>query len=175
MFLKIFSRGVEWMKSIYLVGFMGSGKTSIALALKEKLGWESQDTDELIEQEYQQSIPSIFRERGEQVFRDYETAILKKTNTRQTVIATGGGIIEREENRAFLKQHGVVVFLDTSWEEIVNRLSDDGSRPIWSNKNTDKKQLLKERLPKYEEVANIIIHTDQKSVDAITDEIISNL
>lgn len=163
------------MKSIYLVGFMGSGKTSIALALKDKLGWKSQDTDELIEEEYHQSIPTIFKDKGEQVFRDYETAILKKTNQKQTVIATGGGIIERKENREFLKQHGIVIFLDTSWEEIVKRLSDDGSRPIWSNKNMDKKKLLKERLPKYKEVADIIIKTDQKSIDVITDEIISNL
>lgn len=163
------------MKSIYLVGFMGSGKTSIALALKDKLGWKSQDTDELIEEEYHQSIPTIFKDKGEQVFRDYETAILKNTNQKQTVIATGGGIIERKENREFLKQHGIVIFLDTSWEEIVKRLSDDGSRPIWSNKNTDKKKLLKERLPKYKEVADIIIKTDQKSIDVITDEIISNL
>ena len=163
------------MKSIYLVGFMGSGKTSIALALKDKLGWKSQDTDELIEEEYHQSIPTIFKDKGEQVFRDYETAILKKTQQKQTVIATGGGIIERKENREFLKQHGIVIFLDTSWEEIVKRLSDDGSRPIWSNKNMDKKKLLKERLPKYKEVADIIIKTDQKSIDVITDEIISNL
>lgn len=163
------------MKSIYLVGFMGSGKTSIALALKDKLGWKSQDTDELIEEEYHQSIPTIFKDKGEQVFRDYETAILKNTNQKQTVIATGGGIIERKENREFLKQHGIVIFLDTSWEEIVKRLSDDGSRPIWSNKNMDKKKLLKERLPKYKEVADIIIKTDQKSIDVITDEIISNL
>lgn len=163
------------MKSIYLVGFMGSGKTSIALALKDKLGWKSQDTDELIKEEYHQSIPTIFKDKGEQVFRDYETAILKKTNQKQTVIATGGGIIERKENREFLKQHGIVIFLDTSWEEIVKRLSDDGSRPIWSNKNMDKKKLLKERLPKYKEVADIIIKTDQKSIDVITDEIISNL
>ncbi|GAA0296254.1 shikimate kinase [Gracilibacillus halotolerans] len=161
------------MKSVFLVGFMGSGKTSIAKALQTKLSWKLQDTDDMIVQEYKQSIPEIFRERGEQVFRDYESSVLKKTNLEQTIVATGGGIIEREENRKFLKQQEMVIYLDTSWEEINQRLSDDETRPIWSNENTDKKELLKARISKYKEVADFIVKTDGKSVDEIANEIIS--
>lgn len=163
------------MKSIYLVGFMGSGKTSIAKALQEKLGWQSQDTDEMIVQEYNQSISTIFKEKGEAVFREYETSILKSTIPVHTIVATGGGIVEKEENREFLKNNGVVIFLETSWEIINQRLTDDETRPIWTNKNRDKKELLKSRIPKYMEVADFIVKTDDKSVDEIASEIISFL
>lgn len=163
------------MKSIYLVGFMGSGKTSILEELQKKLVWSSQDTDNMIEETYEMTIPEIFRDKGEARFRDYETAVLKKTQTTNTIIATGGGIIEREENCDWLRENGIVFFLDTSWEEIARRLKHDQSRPIWNNQSRDKQKLLHRRLPNYKLVADYIINTDQKDLDEIAEEIIAKL
>ncbi|WP_163537762.1 shikimate kinase [Gracilibacillus sp. YIM 98692] len=163
------------MKSIYLVGFMGSGKTSIASALKESLHMEVQDTDDLVEKTYKQTIPEIFAKKGEKTFREYETEVLKSTNKTNAIIATGGGIIEKEENRKWLEQHGTVIFLQTSWEEIKRRLINDGSRPIWNNQDRDKKELLIQRTPKYLEVADVTIDTDGKTVEQLKNEIIGYL
>ncbi|SFL82499.1 shikimate kinase [Gracilibacillus orientalis] len=163
------------MRSIYLVGFMGSGKTSIATHLQSELKWTVQDTDQMIEDYYQMNIPSIFKEKGEETFREYETNILHQTNIKKTIVATGGGIIEKEVNREWLQTNGTVVFLQTSWEEIERRLVEDHSRPIWNNQSRDKQKLLEERLPKYFEVADYIIYTDSKSVEEIATEIISQI
>lgn len=91
------------------------------------------------------------------------------------MLQRGGGIIEKEENCNWLKKHRNVFFLDTSWEEINRRLVDDELRPIWNNQNRDKKQLLARRLPVYREVANFIIKTDGKAIEAIAEEIVSKL
>ncbi|MDX8046003.1 shikimate kinase [Gracilibacillus sp. S3-1-1] len=163
------------MNSIYLVGFMGSGKTSIALRLESLLGLPVEDTDQMIEAYYKQDIPTIFQINGEETFREYETNILKQTSKVNTIVATGGGIIEKEVNRAWLRQNGTVFFLHTSWEETERRLINDKSRPIWNNQARDKQKLLEERLPKYEEVADYIIHTDGKDVEEIAAEIVSLL
>ncbi|WP_208588400.1 shikimate kinase [Gracilibacillus suaedae] len=163
------------MKSIYLVGFMGSGKTSIATYLQSALKWSVQDTDQMIEEHYQMNIPTIFKEKGEETFREYETNILHMTNNENTIVATGGGIIEKDLNRKWLRTNGTVVFLQTSWEEIERRLMDDVSRPIWNNQSRDKQQLLEKRLPKYLEVADYVIYTDGKSVEEIASEIISKI
>ncbi|SHN12120.1 shikimate kinase [Gracilibacillus kekensis] len=163
------------MKSIYLIGFMGSGKTSIAIRLQEKLNLKLQDTDQMIEANYQMEIPTIFAEKGEETFREYESSVLKQTEQEDTIVATGGGIIEREENRLWLQNKRNVFFLETTWEEISQRLIGDQSRPIWNNQSRDKQQLLEQRLPKYQEVATYIIKTDGKSVEQIADQIISKL
>ncbi|MGP4042338.1 shikimate kinase [Gracilibacillus sp. D59] len=163
------------MKSIYLVGFMGSGKTSVATHLQSVLNWTVQDTDQMIEDYYQMNIPSIFKEKGEEIFREYESNILHQTKKENTIVATGGGIIEKEVNRKWLRVNGTVIFLQTSWKEIERRLKDDSSRPIWNNQSRDKQRLLEERLPKYLEVADYIIYTDGKNVEEITSEIISKI
>lgn len=163
------------MTRIFLVGFMGSGKTSVAKQLQKELKWPLKDTDEMIEKYYGMNIPTIFAEKGEAVFRQYETNMLKRIASGNTIIATGGGIIEKNENREWLKKNGMVFFLDTSWQEIFTRLENDESRPIWNNQSRDKQQLLHKRLPLYKEVANEIIQTDGKSVEQIAAEIITNL
>ncbi|UOQ85994.1 shikimate kinase [Gracilibacillus salinarum] len=163
------------MKSIYLVGFMGSGKTSVAEYLQKELGWGLQDTDQMIVDQYEMTIPTIFAEKGETEFRNYETNMLHTTTTENTIIATGGGIIEKDENRQWLKNQGNVIFLQTSWEEIGRRLQHDSSRPIWNNQSRDKQKLLEDRTPKYLEVASYVIQTDNKTEEQIAAEIISNI
>ncbi|UOQ47465.1 shikimate kinase [Gracilibacillus caseinilyticus] len=163
------------MKSIYLVGFMGSGKTSIAECLHKALGWGLQDTDQMIVDYYQMSIPTIFEQKGEAVFRKYEANMLHNTTAENTIVATGGGIIENEENRQWLINQGNIIFLQTSWEEIERRLQHDSSRPIWNNQSRDKQKLLEDRTPKYLEVASHVIQTDNKTEEMIASEIISNI
>ncbi|MDL4841561.1 shikimate kinase [Aquibacillus rhizosphaerae] len=161
------------MKSIYLIGFMGSGKTSVAKRLSEVLHVSLIDTDDLIEETYQTTIANIFAKSGEKTFRDYETDILRKTPIKDRIISTGGGIIERQENIDWLKSNGIVIYLQTSWQEIVHRLKDDSARPIWNNEQRDKKKMLEKRDIKYKETADYIIITDGKTPEMIVNELIT--
>jgi shikimate kinase len=163
------------MQSLYLIGFMGSGKTTVAVELAEALQIQVLDTDQLIEEESGKTIPQIFSEEGEASFRELEMLVLKKTPVTDTVIATGGGIIERGENRDWLKKNGLVIFLETSWDEIQKRLIDDVARPLWNNQSTDKKALLDRRVSKYKEVSDIIVQTDGKNPTTIVKEILSQM
>lgn len=162
------------MNSIYLVGFMGSGKSTIGEKLAERLGLKFMDTDIQIEKQTMKKITDIFADQGEDGFREIEHQILIATRTKDYIIATGGGIIEREDNRAWLaNQH--VVYLKTSWETINRRLVNDDSRPIWQDQSRDKKQLLTERDRKYTQVANQVIETDLLTEDKIVEQIVSFL
>ncbi|MFC4388546.1 shikimate kinase [Gracilibacillus marinus] len=163
------------MQSLYLIGFMGSGKTTVAVELAEALQIQVLDTDQLIEEESGKTIPQIFSKEGEASFRELEMLVLKKTPVTDTVIATGGGIIERGENRDWLKKNGLVIFLETSWDEIQKRLIDDVARPLWNNQSTDKKALLDRRVSKYKEVSDIIVQTDGKNPTTIVKEILSQM
>ena len=161
------------MKSIFLTGFMGSGKSSIAVVLAELLALPVKDTDAEIEKQYGRSIPDIFEEEGESGFRYYETEVLKKMPEKDTVIATGGGIVERETNRKWMKQHGIVVYLSTSFPEISRRLQEDTERPLWRKK--DKERLYQQRLPLYYSTASIIIETDGETPEAIARALLTQI
>lgn len=158
------------MKSIYLVGFMGSGKSTIGKILAEKLHLNYLDTDEEIEVKAQKKIKAIFTEDGERAFRDLEHQIIINTSTSDYVISTGGGVIEREENRQWLNDKQVI-YLKTSWDTIDKRLQNDKDRPIWQDQSRDKRDLLAKRDLKYRQVSSIIIDTDQKSINQIVDQI----
>lgn len=160
------------MKSIYLVGFMGSGKSTIGKLLAEKLNINYLDTDEEIELEAKKEIKEIFAEDGESAFRDLEHQILKNTSTSNYVISTGGGIIERKENRQWLNDKQVV-YLKTSWETVSKRLKNDQNRPIWQDESRDKQDLLVNREPKYQQVSMATIETDRQSVKQIVDQLSS--
>ena len=145
------------MNSIYLVGFMGSGKSTVGKALAQQLKREFIDTDEQIE-----------------LKAKIEHDVLTETPKTGYVIATGGGIIERDENREWLSEKQVV-YLKTSWTTIESRLKNDQSRPIWQDQTRDKQQLLKERDHKYREIATIIIETDEYPIDGIIEQIQAEL
>ncbi len=163
--------GGSALKSIYLIGFMGSGKTTVAKLLSKKLGLTLQDTDEMVEAYYQMPIKKIFADYGEEVFRNYEQNMLTKTNQKNTIIATGGGIIELPANIEWLSDKKVI-YLKTSWTEIVNRLTFDQNRPIWNDQSRDKESLLARRESKYVEASKYVVHTDQKDTYEIVEEII---
>lgn len=116
---------------IYLVGFMAAGKTTVARALADRLGWRSEDIDELIEARERRTVAEIFARSGEPYFRALERDILKLLlPLRHVVVATGGGTFMDPENRAAINMDGVSVWLDVPIEELVARLPADGRRPL---------------------------------------------
>ena len=134
---------------IYLVGFMGSGKTCVGRLLARELGYAFLDLDERIEQRRGLSVADIFAQDGEAEFRRLESAALRETITaRDTVIATGGGTLTRWENRELIQKHGVMVWLDAPLETMLLRCRGGARRPLLS---TDQRMaaLLEERLPGY--------------------------
>ena len=121
--------------SVFLIGMMGVGKTTIGQLLAEQLEYEFFDVDQFIEQATGQSVSTIFAESGEPIFRQLETATLSQVSARlRRVISTGGGIVLAPENWSYLK-HGVIVWLDVSVDQIQQRLSQDTTRPLLQNQD----------------------------------------
>ncbi|PFG13867.1 shikimate kinase [Bacillus sp. es.036] len=160
------------MKAIYLTGFMGSGKTTVAEELSKALALPSEDTDKHVTKMQGREIPVIFESEGEKAFRSYETASLKDLPTENIIISTGGGIVLSENNRSFMKQNGTMIYLHCEPEEIVKRLEGDTSRPLLAGDNKQNKinTIFTERLPLYRE-ADYEIETTNRSVKDIVAEI----
>ncbi|MFD2446039.1 shikimate kinase [Bacillus sp. CGMCC 1.16607] len=166
----------EMMKVIYLIGFMGSGKTTIGKALSEKLKVNVYDSDEEIIRQKGKSVEKIFEAVGEDGFRAFETEMLKSLPVVDSIITTGGGVILRHVNCDWMKQNGTVIFLQATPDEILKRLEGDQSRPLLlGDKKTKVPQILQERMPLYLGTAEIIIETTDKSVDMIVQEIVQRL
>ena len=116
---------------IYLVGFMGAGKTTVARALGRRLGWRVEDIDERIETRERRSVASIFAQHGEAYFRQQERQTLSELlPQRQIVIATGGGTFAEPDNRALMLADGAVVWLDVPLSRVFDRVPADGRRPL---------------------------------------------
>ena len=144
--------------NVYLIGPMGSGKTTIGQRLAKMLGLEFLDNDHELEKQTGASVNLIFDLEGEEGFRERETAMLKKLITRQNVlIATGGGTILKQENRDLLRQSGLVVYLRTSVRQQIKRLGRDKTRPLLQSVDREEKliHLAKERNPLYQELADV--------------------
>lgn len=157
------------LNRIFLVGFMGCGKSTIGKKLQEETGLVFVDTDSYIEKEELMSISEIFEKKGEAHFRHLETVTLE--NMSGEIISTGGGIIEKSENVAIMKKRGSIVFLDTNFAEISRRLEGDQSRPLWKQGIDAKRDLFERREVKYKAAADYIIDTNGKSVTDIVAEL----
>ncbi|OIP98658.1 MAG: shikimate kinase [Zetaproteobacteria bacterium CG2_30_46_52] len=142
-----------------LVGLMGCGKSSIGRKLAKHLELPLIDLDDYIVEKAGKSIPQIFAEDGEEAFRDLETAALKEVLGKQAVLATGGGAIMREENRALLKNHPPVIWLKASPEFLAHRIDGDSNRPlIAAGETLSKLQALADvRYPLYKACADFTL------------------
>ena len=166
------------MANVFLIGFMGSGKSTIATCLAKNYGMDMIDMDQLIVEREGMSISDIFEQKGELYFRDAETNLLIQMQEEQNkVVSCGGGVVLREENVQAMKESGQVVLLDAKPETILERVADDDNRPLLhGNKNVQFiRDMMKKRQPNYERAADFIIHTDGKSADMICKEIIEKI
>lgn len=116
---------------LYLVGFMGAGKTSVARALGRRMDWRVEDVDAWIEQRERRSVSAIFAQQGEAYFRQLERQALGDLlPLRHVVVATGGGTFVEPDNRALMLADGTVVWLDLPLADVIDRVPADGRRPL---------------------------------------------
>ncbi|MBB3167227.1 shikimate kinase AroK [Simiduia aestuariiviva] len=158
---------------VFLVGPMGAGKTTIGKQLAQQLGYPFKDSDREIEDRTGADIPWIFDVEGEAGFRQREVVVLADLATQgQLVIATGGGIVMREENRDCLKQSGIVFYLTASTEQLLERTAKDKRRPLLQVADPESRirELLAIRDPLYAEVATYIINTEKRPPRQVAQE-----
>ncbi|MAL99511.1 shikimate kinase AroK [Hydrocarboniclastica marina] len=163
---------------IVLVGPMGAGKSTIGRLLAKELGFRFLDSDKVIEERCGASIPWIFDVEGEAGFRRRETAILQELSQEtQVVIATGGGAVTREENRACLKRGAFVIYLRTSLEQQYDRTRRDRNRPLLQKPNPRAilEALFAERDPLYQELADFVMYTDRKSPRLVARQLLNQI
>ena len=116
---------------LYLVGFMGAGKSTVARALGRRIGWRVEDIDERIEARERKSIAAIFAQQGEPYFRQLERQVLGELlPDRQIVIASGGGTFAEPDNRALMLADGAVAWIDVPLSRLIERIPADGRRPL---------------------------------------------
>jgi shikimate kinase len=116
---------------LYLVGFMGAGKSSVARALSRRIGWRAEDIDERIEAHEGRRVSEIFAQRGEPYFREVESAVLRDLlPARQVIVATGGGTFVDPDNRTLMLADGAVAWLDVPLARVLERVPNDGRRPL---------------------------------------------
>lgn len=164
-------------KNIYLVGFMGTGKTTVGKILAEKLGREFVEMDEEIEKEEGKKIVDIFRQNGESYFRKIEKEVLKRiASCFNLVVSCGGGVIVDKENLKILKETGVVICLKAKPSIIYERTKKTKERPLLNVPDPLKKikELLAKRAPFYAK-ADYFVDTSTLTPEEVSEEIIKIL
>ena len=161
--------------NIYLIGMMGSGKSTVGKTLSEKIQKPFRDLDSEIEKRIGREISEIFDTDGEEQFRKMETKQLKQYS--ESIVACGGGIILKDENREFINGNGATILLTASMEELSHRLSDSGNRPLLADNNTEEAltKLWLERQLNYLNTADLTIQTDGKNPEQLTEEILLHI
>lgn len=163
---------------IFLVGYRGTGKSTVARLAARRLGWQWIDADEVLEQQAGTTIGRIFGEQGEPGFRQRETEVLEALcRLTNHVVATGGGVVLSAANRHRLKNSGFVVWLNASVETIEQRLQADGQRgdrrPVLTvGGRAEIEQLLRVREPLYQEVADVVVDTSSQSPGEVADQVV---
>ncbi|MDD5136500.1 MAG: shikimate kinase [Candidatus Omnitrophica bacterium] len=162
------------MKNIVLVGFMGTGKTTIAIKLANALNMDYVSTDDLIEKREKRTINEIFTKEGEDCFRDVESDVIREVSSRENlVIDAGGGAVIREENLTNLRSNGIVICLTADEDTIMERTKKYKHRPLLNVEDPKQKirTLLAKRAPLYAR-ADHCIDTGKLTVRQVVDEII---
>lgn len=164
-------------KNIFLIGFMGVGKSTIAKLLAHELHAELVEMDETIEAEAGSSINEIFEKYGEAHFRDLESALVERISSKGgAVVSCGGGAVLRPQNVASMKRNGTVIFLSATPETIYERVRFSTNRPLLNgNMNVEYiSQLMERRRSIYEQAADVTISTDGKEKQQIVQEIMKD-
>ncbi|MDR2672988.1 MAG: shikimate kinase [Coriobacteriales bacterium] len=179
----VFSPSAPSVRHIILIGFMGSGKTTVSRLLARRLNLPCVDTDDLVQQRTGLSIPTIFDKRGEDYFRRQEHVCLcEQAVSEPSVLSCGGGIILSAENRALLVQMGPVIYLTVSPQQALRRISHPQNRPVLRSalEQTDSSPaaleravatLLAQREGFYAALATYTVDTDHRDQDGVVDEI----
>ena len=169
---------IEISSNIFLIGMMGSWKSTIGKKLARLLDSKFVDTDDEIEEATEMSVAEIFQERGEAQFREMETAFfVEKSQQTGYVISTGGGIVVTEANRIALRNNGITIFLKASPETLSYRIKNTGKRPLLDGDDPlfRLSKIWKERKEFYEESAHLTIETDQLNPVQVLEIIIKKL
>ena len=164
--------------NIFLIGFMGAGKSTISDYLKNALAMDVVEMDQCIVERQGMSISDIFETYGEEYFRELETNLLIEMQSQSNVVVScGGGVPMRERNVVEMKKNGRVVLLTAKPETILERIKDNHDRPLLENNKTVPfiADLMEKRRAKYEAAADIVIETDGKSELEICEEMIHRL
>lgn len=170
------SKGINC--NIFLIGFMGAGKSTIARTLQRELGFPLVEMDERIVQEQGMSINDIFAQYGEAHFREIESQLVVDLGKQEpSIVSCGGGVVVRPENMQNMKKSGRIVLLKASPETIFERVKNSTDRPILNgHMNVEYiAELMEKRRALYEEAADITIQTDGKTREQICEEIIGKL
>ena len=165
---------METNKNIFLIGFMGCGKSTMARFLSRDLDVELVEMDETIEVEAGMTINEIFEKYGEKHFRDLESQlILRIAEKGGAVVSCGGGAILRQENVENMKKNGQIIYLSATPETIYTRVRNSTNRPLLNgNMNVEYiSSLMEKRLPLYENAADITIYVDGKEKQEVVEEI----
>lgn len=168
---------------IFLIGYRGTGKTTVARELASRLGFEWVDADDVVEQQAGKTIARIFEDGGEGAFRDWEAGVVAAlSRKRRVVVALGGGAVLREENRQAIRgATGHVVWLTASVDTILERLTADAAtasrRPDLTRigGRAEIEELLAKRTPLYRECATLIVDTEGKGAAEVAEEIVARL
>ena len=159
--------------NIVLIGYRGTGKSTVAMLLAARLGRELVSTDAEIVKRAERTIPEIVAQEGWEYFRDLESDICKELAVRdQLVIDTGGGVILRAQNVEALKKTGTVFWLTASVETIAKRIGGDNQRPSLTGTKSfvdEIQDVLRERMPKYQAAADHVVMTDNRSIIQLVD------
>ena len=170
------SEGIS--RSIFLIGFMGAGKSTIARALQRELGFPLIEMDERIVKEQGMSINDIFAQYGEDHFRDIESQLIVDIGKEEpSIVSCGGGVVVRPQNMQNMKEIGRIVFLKATPETIYERVKNSTDRPILNgHMNVEYiAELMEKRRALYEVAADITIQTDGKTREQICEEIIGKM
>jgi shikimate kinase len=168
----------ESAPTLVLVGMMGAGKSTVGKRLAARLGRPFADTDRVLEERLGVSIPTIFELEGEAGFRDREAAVLADLLERKgAVLATGGGIVLREDNRRQLAERAWVIYLRASAEDLWVRTRRDTTRPLLRTADPRARiaELLAHRAPYYLEVANLVVETGRQPVERLIEHVMQRL
>lgn len=164
-------------KHIFLIGFMGVGKSTVSSELSRLSKQREIDTDAQIVKEQKMTIPELFEKKGEAYFRNCETDLLErlKQTEEALIVSCGGGMAMRKQNAALMKESGIVVWLTATPKTILERVRENQDRPILKgNMNVEFiAGLMEQRREKYEAAADIMVCTDNRTVEEICREIMS--